>query len=198
MNYTRRAPRPQNRPGDRRTVQLAVPSPIVGGYLGSVVGFTFCTVNWPASRRVGTTLGTCFLGFFASRLPLSRFPMRARLPQLHTHSQRNQRATGNSRYIVFREGTALAVPNSARNLGVLTREVGLLEAARQPGSLLKPYRRTIHSAQRPVGGAGLSKPAAICCNRSRSVSPNRENTSLVASFNRSSAFAAILAITSRD
>jgi hypothetical protein len=44
----------------------------------------------------------------------------------------------------------------------------------------------------------VSNPMAICCSLSRSVSPKRENTSDEASRNRSSAVAAIFAITSRD
>jgi hypothetical protein len=37
--------------------------------------------------------------------------MRARLPQLATHSQWNQRTTVDGQYIVFRERTAKAVQN---------------------------------------------------------------------------------------
>ena len=52
----------------------------------SGVGFTFCTVNWPASRLGGSPLGSVFLGFFASRFLASLFPMRDRLPQVARHS----------------------------------------------------------------------------------------------------------------
>jgi hypothetical protein len=37
--------------------------------------------------RLGSGLGTCFFGFFTSRLPLSLFPMPHRMPQFCGHGE---------------------------------------------------------------------------------------------------------------
>src|SRR5262249_47713561 len=90
------------------------------------------------------------------------------------------------------------------------RDHGLFGKVARPHAQIRPVghkpwnytgtrlNRCSCSAQALAAWPFSPKPAAICCSLSRSVSPNRAKTSAEASRRRSSAAAAICAITSRD